>query len=97
MNFHNQQQSSLQFSPGLPPIRKLPNTRIRITIRDLELSAMRCQCYFSCLQVRNTGRTQYLTVTYYRLSQAFTYKWGRVKLDRAGADLLLDEMSADVA
>lgn len=97
MGIQGSTQQRPQFSPGLQPIKHLELYRVRITIRDLELSALRSQCNISCLQVRSSGRTQYLTVIYYKLSQAYTYKWGRVKLTREGADLLLDEMSADAA
>lgn len=89
-------QTTNQYSPGLSPIRPLPNTSVRITINDIEMTARRRRDGIGSVQVRETGRVQWLHVVYYKRTHQYVYRWGNVSLTRKGADLLLDEMSNDI-
>lgn len=90
-------EQRLQFSPGLPAIRPLPNTRVRITINDIEKIARRRRDGIGSVRVRETGHVQWLHVIFYKRTHQYVYRWGKLSLQRKGADLLLDEMSNDIS
>lgn len=71
--------------------------KLRITINDVERTARVRRDGIGSVQVRETGRVQWLHVIYYKSSASYVYRWGRVSLTREGADLLLDEMSSENA